>query len=246
MRWLSQGEALVPTDDLSWLSAAERQRLAGMAYTKRRVEYLLGRWTAKLALAAVEGLPAAASSLAALEVRPAADGAPVAWRSGQALARRVSLTDRAGWAVCGVSPSGLEVGCDLELVEPRSPGFVADYFTSAERTLAHAAPSELEWQRLTNLIWSAKESALKVLRTGLRRDTRSVEVTPGEGCGDDWAPLTVRSEEGSTFYGWWRVYGTFILTSAAPEALAPPIALDEPPALADAIPLHSWLAHPRW
>ena len=246
MRWLSQGEALVPTDDLSWLSAAERQRLAGMAYTKRRVEYLLGRWTAKLALAAVEGLPAAASSLAALEVRPAADGAPVAWRSGQALARRVSLTDRAGWAVCGVSPSGLEVGCDLELVEPRSPGFVADYFTSAERTLAHAAPSELEWQRVTNLIWSAKESALKVLRTGLRRDTRSVEVTPGEGCGDDWAPLTVRSEEGSTFYGWWRVYGTFILTSAAPERLAPPIALDEPPALADAIPLHSWLAHPRW
>jgi len=246
MRWLSQGEALVPNDDLSWLSATEQQRLAGMTYTKRRAEYLLGRWTAKLAVAAVEGLPIAPPSLATLEVRPAADGAPLAWKSGQALPRRVSLTDRAGWAVCGVSPSGLEVGCDLELVEHRSPGFVADYFTPAERTLAHAAPSEREWQRVTNLIWSAKESALKVLRTGLRRDTRSVEVTPAEGCGDDWAPLTVRSAEGSTFYGWWRLYGAFILTSAAPEPLAPPIALEELPALANAIPLHSWLAHPRW
>jgi hypothetical protein len=52
--------------------------------------------------------------------------------------------------------------------------------------------------------------------------------------------------EGSTFYGWWRLYGTFILTSAAPEPLAPPIALEDLPALTNAIPLHSWLAHPRW
>ena len=96
MRWLSQGEALLPTDDLSWLSATERQRLAGMTYTKRRAEYLLGRWTAKLALAAVEGLPTAPPSLAALEVRPAADGAPdsVAKRSGVATA---GVAHRQGW-----------------------------------------------------------------------------------------------------------------------------------------------------
>ena len=165
---------------------------------------------------------------------------------GQALPRRVSLTDRAGWAVCTVSPSGLEVGCDLELVEHRSRAFVADYFTPAEQTIAHLAPSEQDWQRVTNLIWSAKESALKVLRAGLRRDTRSVEVTLGEGDGDDWVPLTVESAEGSTFHGWWRQYGTFILTVAAPEPLAPPVALEDPPALANAAPVHSWLAQPRW
>ena len=32
-----------------------------------------------------------------------------------------------------------------------------------------------------NLIWSAKESALKVLRTGLRADTRTVEVALADG-----------------------------------------------------------------
>jgi 4'-phosphopantetheinyl transferase len=246
MRWMSQGEAHVPNDDLGWLSATERQRLAGMPYTKRRVEYLLGRWTAKLAVAAVEGLPTGPFALAAIEIKPALDGAPVASLHGRPLPRRVSLTDRAGWAVCTVSPSGLEVGCDLELVEHRSPAFVADYFTPAEQALAHAAPSEGDWQRLTNLIWSAKESALKVLRTGLRRDTRSVEVTLGDGVGEDWVPLTVRSAEGSTFSGWWRQYGTFILTVAAPEPVDPPVTLEEPPALASATPLHSWLAHPRW
>lgn len=242
---MSQGEVLVPKEDLSWLSAEERQRLAGMRYTKRRVEYVLGRWTAKLAVAAVEGLPTGPSALAAVEVKPAPDGAPVAWLHGQALLRRVSLTDRAGWAVCVVSPSGLEVGCDLELVEHRSPRFVADYFTPAEQAVADAAPSELHRERVTNLIWSAKESALKVLRTGLRRDTRSVEVTLGDGDGDDWVPLVVRTVEGSTFHGWWRQYGTFILTVAAAEPLAPPIALEETPALASSTPVHSWLADPR-
>ena len=245
VRWLSQGEALVPADDLSWLSATEHQRLARMRYTKRRVEYLLGRWTAKLAVAAVEGLPTGPSALSTVEVMPAPDGAPVAHVHGRPLPRRLSLTDRAGWAVCSVSPSGVEVGCDLELVEHRSPGFVADYFTPAEQAVARSAPSDLHWQQVTNLIWSAKESALKVLRTGLRRDTRSVEVTLGGGDGHEWVPLTVTSEEGSTFHGWWRRYDAFILTVAAAEPLAPPVSLEGTPALATATPLHSWLAHPR-
>jgi len=245
VRWFSQGEDLVPLDDLSWLSQAERQRVNGMSYTKRRVEFLLGRWTAKRALATAESLPADLAELAALEILPADDGAPVAHFHGRPLARRMSLTDRAGWAVCAVSPSLVEVGCDLELIEHRTPAFAADYFTPSERNLATSAASELQWQLLTNLIWSAKESALKVLRTGLRRDTRSVEVTLAAGDGSDWTSLTVESTEGRTFHGWWRRYGEFLLTVAADQPLAVPVALEEPPALAGARPRHSWLSHPR-
>ena len=222
MRWMSQGEALVPNDDLSWLSATERQRLAGMPYTKRRVGVPPGPVDGEAGRGRCRG-PAdwtvrAGGHRGQARTRRRPGGCLF---DGQALLRRVSLTDRAGWAVCTVSPSGLEVGCDLELVEHRSPAFVADYFTAAEQALAHAAPSEGDWQRVTNLIWSAKESALKVLRTGLRRDTRSVEVTLGDGVGEDWVPLTVRSAEGSTFSGWWRQYGTFILTVAAAEPAGP-------------------------
>jgi 4'-phosphopantetheinyl transferase len=217
-----------------------------MAFAKRRVEYLLGRWTAKLAVAAVEGLPTGPDTLAAVEIMPASDGAPVAAVHRQPLTRRVSLTDRAGWAVCAVSPSGLEVGCDLELLEHRSAMFVADYLTPAEQARVHGARSERDRQRLVNLTWSAKESALKVLRTGLRRDTRSVEVTLEDGAGDAWVPLAVSSAEGATLHGWWRQYGAFLLTVAAPEPMDPPVALEEPPALAGAAPVHSWLARPRW
>jgi 4'-phosphopantetheinyl transferase len=245
MRWFSQGEQSVPLDDLTWLSVVERQRVDGMRYRKRRVEFLLGRWTAKRAIATAESFPTDLEELAALEIVPAADGAPEAHVHGRPLARRVSLTDRAGWAVCAVSPSLVEVGCDLELIEPRSREFAVDYFTPSELALASSAGSQIDWQRLTNLIWSAKESALKVLRTGLRRDTRSVEVTPGDGDGEDWTSLTIESIEGAIFDGWWRRYGAFVLTMVAEQPLAAPLALDEPPALASAQPVHSWLSDPR-
>jgi 4'-phosphopantetheinyl transferase len=245
MRWFSQGEHVVPLDDLTWLSVVERQRLDGMRYPKRRVEFLLGRWTAKRAIATAESLPTELEELAALEILPAEDGAPVAHVHGRPLARRMSLTDRAGWAVCALSPSPVEVGCDLELIEPRSREFAVDYFTPLELALASSAGSPFDWQRLTNLIWSAKESALKVLRTGLRRDTRSVEVTLGDGDGEDWTPLTIESIEGGLFHGWWRQYGAFLLTMAAEQPLAAPLALEEPPALASAQPVHSWLSDSR-
>lgn len=244
VRWLSQGEPHLPVDDLSWLSAAERRYVDGARFPKRRVEFLVSRWTAKLALAAVEGTTVDHAALALVEITRATDGAPVPCRGGQPLGRRISLTDRAGWAVCAISPSDAEVGCDLELIEPRSDLFVADYLTAAEQELVTAAPSGHDRQRLANLVWSAKESALKVLHTGLRRDTRSVEVTFGEADGDDWAPIVIESDDGSasrTFYGWWRRFGAFVLTVAAEEPSDPPVALHGPSPLATAVPLHSWM-----
>ena len=94
----------------------------------------------------------------------------------------MSLSDRAGWAVCLVGEALGRVGCDLEIVEPRSAGFVADFLTAAEQEYVAAQPAA-ERDAAANLIWSAKESALKVLQTGLRRDTRSVEVRVGTGPG---------------------------------------------------------------
>ena len=44
--WYSAGLAEVP-DRLSWLADLEQDRFARMQYPKRRLETLLGRWTAK-------------------------------------------------------------------------------------------------------------------------------------------------------------------------------------------------------
>jgi 4'-phosphopantetheinyl transferase len=245
LAWLARGEASLPADP-SWLAAGEVARAAGMRFTKHRTEYLLRRWAAKHAIAAEAGLSADPEALARIEVRNAPNGAPLVWVDGRRTEFGVSLTDRAGWAVCLVSGRPVQVGCDLELVEPRSAGFVRDFLTEAEQALVGAAGSEAERQVLANLVWSAKESALKVLQTGLRRDTRSVEVQlsdPATGPGS-WAGLVVHADEDRGFPGWWCRHGPFLLTVAYDVAAPPPVSLEEPTALSSAEPLHSWVTRP--
>ena len=82
---------------------------------------------------------------------------------------------------------------------------------------------------------------MKVLQTGLRRDTRSVEVTIHNGQAAGWQPLTVRAVEGRVFPGWWRRDGEFLLTLAGVEPVPPPLALQNEAVLATARPIHSWM-----
>ena len=114
--------------------------------------------------------------LARIEIANRPTGAPVARVDGAPTDLDISLTDRAGWAVCLVAHREPRVGCDLEIVEPRSAGFVTDFLTVSEQLYLASRPDH-DRNAVANLIWSAKESALKVLQTGLRRDTRTVEVT---------------------------------------------------------------------
>jgi 4'-phosphopantetheinyl transferase len=243
-RWLAMGEDALPAEE-HWLAPGEATRFAGLRFTKRRNEYLLRRLVAKHAVAAVIGRPTDPVALAGIEVRNAASGAPYVCVEGAPLAVEVSITDRAGWAVVVTSLApGHPVGCDLELVEPRTPGFVSDFFTAAEQRLIASRPAGDERDAATNLIWSAKESALKALRTGLRRDTRTVEVTLFAPRADGWGELTVHAVEGAKFPGWWRREGRFLLTVAAEVAAPPPVALGNPDVLAAAEPRHSWLDRP--
>lgn len=238
LSWLSQGMADAPADD-AWLSPREAAWVARMRFPKRRSEFRLGRWTAKRALALYLGRDASAGGLRSIEIDRAPDGAPAPLVDGRPAEAYVTMTDRADQAVCLVGPPGTALGCDLELVEPRSDAFVADYLTPTEQRLV--AVAGLERDLVANLVWCGKESALKVLRTGLRRDTRSVEVSfPEGGTVDGWAPLSVRAVEGTVFPGWWQRFGAFVLTLAATEPFAPPRPLVDPPGLAIAFPGESW------
>jgi len=245
---MARGEHEIPPTE-TWLTAGEVDRAAGLRFTKRRTEYLLRRWVCKQAVAAATGLPTDLASLARIEVANHPGGAPYVQADGSALTLDVSLTDRAGWAVCLVGERRGRVGCDLEIVEPRSAGFVADFLTPAEQEYVDSRPDH-DRGAAANLIWSAKESALKVLQTGLRRDTRSVEVvvaTPGgDGAGSalGWAPLEVRTTEGGLMPGWWRRDGVFLVTVAAEMPIPPPTTMLGSVDLAAARPTHSWLHRP--
>jgi 4'-phosphopantetheinyl transferase len=245
--WHSLGEADLPSAQ-EWLSPDEARRVSSMRFTKRRTEWLLARWTGKQVLATALSLPSDPASLAGIEIATIiggdAQGAPWVLVHGRHRAIGVSLTDRAGWAVCMVADNE-EIGCDLELVEPRSNSFVQDYLTSDEQKTVASPPFEASPDVLANLMWSAKESTLKVLRTGLRRDTRSVEIalshaTPAHG----WRPLVSSTEEGRQFPGWWRRYGSFLLTVVTGVECDPPRPFVEPPPLAAARPSHSWMSNP--
>jgi 4'-phosphopantetheinyl transferase len=245
---MARGEHEIPATE-TWLTAAEVARAAGLRFTKRRTEYLLRRWVCKQAVVAATGMPRDLPSLARVEVANHPGGAPFVQVDGAPLTLDVSLSDRAGWAVCLVSGRPGRVGCDVEIVEPRSAGFVADFLTATEQDYVASRPDD-DRQAAANLIWSAKESALKVLRTGLRRDTRSVEVIAapthddGGASAGGWAPLEVRTTEGGLIPGWWRRDGVFLVTVASERPLPPPAAMLGSVDLASAQPAHSWLDRP--
>ena len=227
--WLEQTEADLP-GDRDWLSANEAVRAEGMRFAKRRADWLLGRWTAKRAVAEYWKGCATHSMLASIEIRPAVSGAPEVFLAGEMASVAISLSHRAGRAVCAVASPHTALGCDLEVVEPRCDAFLSDYFTAGEQALVTSA-TPANQARVVTLLWSAKESALKALGVGLRLDTRCVQVSSVDaqdpelalGALSDpatWRPLQVRYC-GKIFRGSWQSTDNLLrtLVSAPPPRM---------------------------
>jgi 4'-phosphopantetheinyl transferase len=270
--WLEQTEADLPKEgrgvapadspgqdgratrsEPEWLSERERVQVNAMRFAKRRADWQLGRWTAKNAVAVYFQLPANLHNLARIEVRPDPSGAPEAFVENKWAPITISLSHRAGRAVCAVAPYRRALGCDLEVIEPHSDAFIADYFATEEQALvARVAPADRPW--LVTLLWSAKESALKALRAGLRLDIRCVIVTPVDALRSQnadgevgapgeyaknpdfdarqpdavkgWRPLRVRHIHDQTFLGWWQNTGNLLRTIVAAPPLMRPLLLN--------------------
>ena len=178
LKWYEQSSAQVSAEE-DWLSPWERPRLWSLHIAKRRGDWRLGRWTAKYAAADYLNLPHDPATFASIEIVPAASGAPEVFLNGTPARLSISLSHRDGIAACAVGAPGAMFGCDLEIVEERSDAFVSDYFTAAEQKLLDSA-ARGQRSLFIAVIWSAKESALKALRTGLRNDTHCVSVRVSE------------------------------------------------------------------
>jgi 4'-phosphopantetheinyl transferase len=227
--WLLLRSDDVPAE-LDWLGPWERGHLATLHRTKRRNDWLLGRWTAKQTVLGAAEFARDIPDLASMEIRATQGGAPQVFLAGEPLPLAISLSHRAGAGLGVVSASGF-LGCDVEWVEDRSAAFVEDYFTGVERELIlEQGPAGRAL--LTNAFWSAKESVLKAMGVGLRVDTRSLSVRMSEEPrAGTWKPFSVRhSRDEVEFQGWWRRHDNWILTVVAELGRhCPPTAVSKEP-----------------
>jgi 4'-phosphopantetheinyl transferase len=138
-------------------------------------------------------------------------------------------------------PAGglVQVGVDIEGIEPRTDSFVQAYFAADE---VHWVGQALDDQQalLGTITWSAKEAVLKALQLGLTVDTRRVSCLPAAGmeltanpehgwnevyvqCDPALLPEALRRagrlpQENNLDWqirGWWRRTDHFVLTLAA-------------------------------
>jgi 4'-phosphopantetheinyl transferase len=219
------------------LHPREQARLATLKTEKRRKDWLLGRWTAKLLIGEVvaqetgEKLP-----FDAIEVRNGAMGDPIVncqiagdpWSlaNGQREVSNLqslislSISHSNNHAFCAlVEKAAWPLGADIECIESRSAEFVTDYFTKEEQALVAQASEAMQDVAVT-AVWSAKEAVLKALHLGLTVDTRSVTclIEVGEERPLSWTPFTIQCDNthlpqaAPPLTGWWRTYQNFVLT----------------------------------
>jgi 4'-phosphopantetheinyl transferase len=209
-----------------WLSPEERDVQATLRFPKRRRDWRLGRWAAKRAIGRLFGV-----GPAEVRVVAAAGGAPEA-SVRAAPGPSISISHAGDRGLCAVAPPGVTVGCDLETIERRSPAFVAEWLTGPEQQLVEAAGPARDLA--ATLVWSAKESALKALREGLRLPTRSVQIElPDDALRPSldttgWQPLIVWVRVPGVslrWTGWWRTEGRRVITVVADRELGPPVEL---------------------
>jgi 4'-phosphopantetheinyl transferase len=219
-------------EPVPWLTPFENARLTRFKVPKRRGDWLLGRFTAKrLVQDAAPEVLGRALSPETFEIASEGSGAPfVRDVSGERLPICITISHSRGAAFCALLPAAPgegAIGGDVEAIEPRSPGFVRDFFTPAEAA-AWEKSSPAERPLLANAIWSAKESVLKALGLGLTVDTRGVEIhlsaEPADGPlrprEDAWrrfdAVCTAGIEvEEIPLSGLWSLRGRFVVTLAA-------------------------------
>ncbi len=200
------------------LSAAEEAQLKLLKTSKRRRDWLLGRWTAKhLIQACLEQDLHLRLPLSTITIYNDAAGAPHVM-AGCGTPRAdwvVSISHSNGHALCAASPFSIGLGADIEHVERREWRFVEDYFTPDEISRVCCARIDLR-ETIVTAIWSAKEAGLKALRLGLTVDTRCLacEIDPYSIARNEWLTFTVHGprDDHAALRGWWRVWNNYVLT----------------------------------
>ena len=203
-----------------------------MRFPKRRADWRLGRWTAKCALSTYLDVPAVLMFFRKWNKCSVRLARPKPFSAADLRRLRFHSVIAAGGA-CTVEAPGVELGCDLEFVEPRSDNFVADYFTIEEQALvAHALAAdrltlsvalERERERTESTEGRPSTRHALVIVDPLRHVIRPtwLEPTPVRHIADHSAGVRV-------FHGWWQSADQMVRTVVSAPPPDAPIPLTTP------------------
>ncbi len=176
-----------------YLAPQEQTRFKELKTEKRKTDWLAGRIVAKRLIReshfAREG---AIVPYSAINIVPDELGAPQVTIVGETnITQRISISHSAGCAAAMLSVEpGVRPGIDVEIIEPRAPSFMQDYFTNAER---QAAQGHDEATFFTS-IWAVKEAVVKALGIGARVDLRDIQAVPRRDGGAETWHVTLTGE----------------------------------------------------
>jgi 4'-phosphopantetheinyl transferase len=129
-------------------------------HDRRSRSYLLGRYTAKLALQrAIPG-----SSLKSFEISSGVFGQPLVLH-GSSAPRGVTISHSGDLAIALAFPVGHPMGVDVEQIDPDRLNAIQSVMSKQERAWAnHSLHDQVV---LSTLVWTAKEALSKTLLCGL-------------------------------------------------------------------------------
>jgi phosphopantetheinyl transferase len=144
---------------LSRLQTGEREYYDTIKSEKRRKDYLLGRYSAKLAVAKLTG----EQEPDIVTVEKGDSGQPVLrYRSFADI--QVSITHTGDFGAAAVFPKTCPLGIDLEKVSPGRAKVLAKKMTDGEKKLLEN--TNIPRDRGLIMVWTAKEALSKLLKTG--------------------------------------------------------------------------------
>ncbi|MEW9701801.1 4'-phosphopantetheinyl transferase superfamily protein [Paenibacillus sp. SI8] len=161
---MAEFERIIP-----YLHIEERNYFDTLKFEKRIRSFLLGRFAAKQAVAALTG----EEKLEYIHIQAGIFDQPIL--SSTTRNTQVSITHCNDYGAAIAFPEAHPMGIDFEKIDDKKRSAFESQITLAEKENINALPISLD--TALTLLWSAKEALSKVLKTGLTTSFKVFEVS---------------------------------------------------------------------
>jgi phosphopantetheinyl transferase len=165
--WVAFGCVSGPSIDTDCLAIAEHKRYDSFVSPSRKISFVNGRLSAKLALAAFVPTP----RLSDIDIYNGIMGQPLI-RHADYHGFQVSISHTADTGLSLASPEGHPMAVDIERIRPSAEKAIVSQLTAAEVALV----THLAMPAGYSLLWSVRESLSKILKTGLMASASFYEI----------------------------------------------------------------------